>query len=162
MITEALKEFGVTEDPGKANDETILGWAKELGDKAIGWHYGEDSIPWCGLFVAIVAKRAGKDLPYGPLRAKNWAAFGKSTKTPFLGDVLVFSRNGGGHVGLYVGEDKECFHVLGGNQSDQVNITRIPKSRLFSARRTPAKSSLPPSAKPYWVNAVGQISSKEV
>ena len=35
-----------------------------------------------------------------------------------LGDILTFKRNGGGHVGLYVGEDKDCYHVLGGNQGN--------------------------------------------
>jgi hypothetical protein len=53
---------------------------------------------------------------------------------PMLGDVLVFVRNGGGHVGLYVGEDETAFHVLGGNQSDAVNIKRIAKRRLYAAR----------------------------
>ena len=52
-----------------------------------------------------------------------------------LGDVLVFSRNGGGHVGFYVGEDTTHYHVLGGNQSDSVNIARIAKNRLFGIRR---------------------------
>jgi hypothetical protein len=42
-----------------------------------------------------------------------------------LGDVLAFVRNGGGHVGLYVDEDASAYHVLGGNQSDRVSITRV-------------------------------------
>jgi len=39
-----------------------------------------------------------------------------------------------GHVGFYAGEDERAYHVLGGNQSDSVSITRIPKDRLLEAR----------------------------
>src|SRR6478736_511006 len=118
MVQEALKEIGVTEDPGKANDLKIMSWAKEVGDAAIGWKYMADEIPWCGLFMAVVAKRSGKQLPFGPLRALNWAEFGSRSPSPVLGDVLFFKRAGGGHVGLYIAEDKTAYHVLGGNQSD--------------------------------------------
>ena len=30
-------------------------------------------------------------------------------------------RQGGGHVALYIGEDNECYHCAGGNQSDKSN-----------------------------------------
>jgi hypothetical protein len=46
----------------------------------------------------------------------------------------VFSRKGGGHVGFYVGEDKTYFHVLGGNQSNAVNVMRIAKARCVAIR----------------------------
>lgn len=52
-----------------------------------------------------------------------------------LSDVMIFQRQGGGHVGLYVGEDADCFHVLGGNQSAAVTITRIAKARLFAVQQ---------------------------
>lgn len=39
-----------------------------------------------------------------------------------------------GHVGFAVGQDKDYYHVLGGNQSDQVNITKIAKSRCVGIR----------------------------
>ena len=60
-----------------------------------------------------------------------------------LGHILTFTRNGGGHVGIYVGEDTTCYHVLGGNQSNQVNVMRIEKSRLSQARRTAWKIAQP-------------------
>lgn len=53
-----------------------------------------------------------------------------------LGDALTFKRNGGGHVGIYVGEDSTCYHVLGDNQSNMVCITRIEKTRCSGIRRT--------------------------
>lgn len=60
--------------------------------------------------------------------------WGTKAQTPMLGDVLVFKRDGGGHVGLYVGEDAACYHVLGGNQGNAVSIRRIAKNRLIEAR----------------------------
>jgi len=52
-----------------------------------------------------------------------------------LGDIITFRRQKGGHVGLYVGEDTEAFHIMGGNQSDMYKISRVEKSRMFQARR---------------------------
>ena len=43
---------------------------------------------------------------------------------------MVFTRAGRGHVGLYLGEDATHFHILGGNQTNNVSITRIAKVRL--------------------------------
>jgi uncharacterized protein (TIGR02594 family) len=130
MLVEALKLYGITEKEGAANNTIILSWADEVGLLAT---YTADSIPWCGLFIGVVAKRSGKALPVNPLWARNWARWGEMC-APELGAVLVFVRDGGGHVGLYVGEDRTHFHVLGGNQSDQVCIRRIEKDRLLASR----------------------------
>ena len=87
--------------------------------------------------MAVVAKRAGKPVPKMSLRARAWVKFGKRSRKPSLGDVLVFWRgspNGAsGHVGLYVGETRHFFYVLGGNQSDSVCITRIARARLLGS-----------------------------
>jgi hypothetical protein len=50
------------------------------------------------------------------------------------GAVLVFEREGGGHVGFYVGEDGTSYHVIGGNQGDAVSVARIAKTRLVASR----------------------------
>jgi hypothetical protein len=59
-----------------------------------------------------------------------------------IGEVLVFKREGGGHVGFYVGEDATRFRVLGGNQSNSVSETWVSKNRLY-ARRWPSTYPLP-------------------
>ncbi len=62
-----------------------------------------------------------------------------------MGAVMVFWResrqSGKGHVGFYVGEDKDAYQILGGNQSDSVCLTWVSKSRFLSAHwpRTAAK-----------------------
>lgn len=152
MLVEALNLFGVSEKEGDADNPEILKWAKEIGYKN---EYTHDSIPWCGLFVAVVAKRAGKSLPNNPLWARNWSHWG-AVCAPELGAVLVFSRGTGGHVGLYVGEDNHCFHVLGGNQGDSVCITRIEKSRLIAARCM--YKHKPKNVRPVRIIGVGDVS----
>lgn len=134
ILQEALKEYGVKEVSGDANNPIILRWASEIG----GWvfqYYKADSIPWCGLFVGVCAKRAGYPHGQSLLSSKDWLKWGDKVERAGLGDVLVFIRAGGGHVGFYVGEDKEAYYVYGGNQSDMVGFTRIAKTRLAGIRR---------------------------
>lgn len=156
MLVEALKLYGTKEVIGSGDNPIILEWAREIGVS-----YSHDETPWCGLFCGVVAKRAGKELPKAPLWALDWRDdFGHSVSAPMLGDVLVFSRAGGGHVALYVGEDASCWHCLGGNQGDAVSITRIPKTRQHWARR-PAYTAQPANVRVVHLAASGKISTKE-
>lgn len=158
MTQEALKLLGVVEGAGAADNPTILAWANELGLKNV---YTHDAIPWCGLFMALVATRAGKTPPTNPLWALNWAKFGTEEGQPRLGDVLVFARSGGGHVTQYIAEDHSYFHCLGGNQGDRVCIERIAKVRLYAVRR-PLYHIMPVSAEPFLVSSGGApISTNE-
>lgn len=131
-LLKAVELLGVAETVGSRHNPVIMGWAKELGLHDV---YTADEIPWCGLFVGVAMKRAGREPVKDPLWALNWSKFGVAVSTPMLGDVLTFKRNGGGHVGLYIGEDDTAYHVLGGNQDNAVCIKRIAKSRLYAARR---------------------------
>ncbi len=158
MIVEALKLYGTLEAPGSKSNPTIVGWAKEVG---LTDTYSTDSIPWCGLFMAVIAKRADKKIPSMPLRALSWANFGIDTPVAMLGDVLTFTRKGGGHVGLYVGEDDTCFHILGGNQSDKVTITRIAKTRLYKIRRPIYAIGQPLNVRKIILSSDGAISTDE-
>lgn len=118
----------------------------------------------CGLFLAEICKRAGlvtNLTPKESLWALNWSKFGTKQPVAMLGDVLTFKRNGGGHVGLYVGEDDVCYHILGGNQSNMVNITRIEKSRLNSIRRTNWKLKQPINVRVIKLESNGIISKNE-
>jgi uncharacterized protein (TIGR02594 family) len=138
-IKQALKMYGTAEVPGNGNNQIILNWAAEV-EKATGLPhlgYTDDSIPWCGLFAALVCSRAGyaDQIIKTPLWAPSWVAFGDASPIPSFGDVMVFSRNGGGHVSFYVGEDADYYHILGGNQSDMVDIMQEPKSKFTGARR---------------------------
>jgi cell wall-associated NlpC family hydrolase len=78
-----------------------------------------------------------------------------------LGDVLTFKRDGGGHVGIYVGEDDKHYHVLGGNQGNSVSISRIAKTRLYKARRTTWKIAQPANVRVVKLEAKGVITTNE-
>lgn len=161
-ITEALALHGVAEVVGKGSNRTIMGWRDELnlaGVRITG--FSDDDIPWCGLFAAIVAHRAGKAVPENPLWARNWAKFGVPQERPGLGDVLVYERaGGGGHVNYYIGEDTHAYHGIGGNQANRANITRIAKSRCIAVRR-PIYSHAPASVRPFQLAAAGALSRNE-
>ena len=134
-MREARRFMGLKEIAGAKSNPTIMGWAKRLG----GWvanYFTNDDIPWCGLAVAhwIGVTLPSEPLPTNPLSALAWAKFGSAQSVPALGAVMVFGRKGGGHVGFYVGEDPACYHILGGNQSNSVSITRIEKGRLEAIR----------------------------
>ena len=156
-LLKALELYGVTETVGSKNNPVIMGWAKELGLEST---YNADSIPWCGLFAAVIMHRAGRPVVDKPLWALNWNNFGVKVGQPMLGDILTFSRSGGGHVGIYVGEDSIAYHVLGGNQGDKVCVTRIGKDRLSQARR-PAYNSQPTNIRKIVLSAQGALSKNE-
>lgn len=162
-IQEGLALHGVKEVVGKGSNATIIEWRDELnqnGCKIAG--YSDDDIPWCGLFAAIVVFRArgASEVVKEPLWALNWASYGVKSPRASLGDVLAFKRPSGGHVGFYIGEDASCYHVLGGNQSNQVSITRVQKNRCVAVRRPPYRNQ-PASVKPCHVSAEGEVSKNE-
>lgn len=156
MLQIALALLGTTEVAGAGSNPVILGWAAELGVAKLGTNYTSDSIPWCGLAMGIVAQRAGKVPPKVLVRALAWASFGEDSPRPSLGDVLVFTRSGGGHVGLYVGEDATCYHVLGGNQGNRFCIARVPKKMLYDCRR-PTYTNQPANVRPIQRAATGKV-----
>jgi uncharacterized protein (TIGR02594 family) len=163
-IRIGLDNIGVQEVVGKGSNKTIMAWRDELNQAGVRISgYSDDDIAWCGLFAAIVSYRrmkAAGEVVKDPLWAKNWAKYGIKSPQAGLGDVLVFSRNGGGHVGFYVAEDSSAYHILGGNQSNKVCIARISKDRCIAVRRPPYKV-VPVSVKPYSVKASGVISTNE-
>jgi uncharacterized protein (TIGR02594 family) len=131
---EAWRLIGVDEDVGAGSNRMILKWAEDLDIP-----YGDDEIPWCGLFVAhcIGSQLTDEALPTNPLGARNWGRFGDHV-SPQPGAVMVFWRESmnsyKGHVAFYSGEDDSHYHVLGGNQSNTVSVTRVSKQRFIDSR----------------------------
>lgn len=132
--------LGVKEIPGKGSNPRILEYA-EFAMSETSFSFSDDDIPWAGLFVAWVVAQSGVDkslIPKKLLTNRSWLEFGKPTDSPRKGDIVIFwrgSRNGTkGHVGFYQSEDEEVIRVLGGNQSNAVSITRIPKKHLLGYR----------------------------
>lgn len=133
-MVEAKSLIGTDEWAGNANNPVIMNWAKDLDQ----W-YPADSVAWCGLFVAHCMAVGAPDEPqdFNRLGAREWTKFGEK-KDPMYGAIGVFWRvspnSWQGHVGFLVGQDSSTYHILGGNQSDSVNVTRISKNRLLEFR----------------------------
>jgi len=134
-LIEAYNLIGTQEEPGLGSNEAIIGWGKRLRI-----NYSDDEIPWCGLFTAhcIGSQLPQEPMPINPLGARNWSKFGVPCSHPQLGAIMVFWRGSPdgwkGHVGFYWAEDKTCYQILGGNQSNSVSIARIKKERLIEPR----------------------------
>lgn len=122
---------GVREVRGPRHNPTIIRWLERLN----AW-WSNDEVPWCGVFCAAVMQEAGLPYPKLYMRAKAWSDYGALLRPDRLapGAILVFDRKGGGHVGFYVGEDAGFYYVLGGNQSNAVNVMKLGKSRLVASR----------------------------
>ena len=135
---------GTREYTGGADNPVILEWARFIGEKypemrSYCAQYDHDAIAWCGLTVAYCMAKNGIRPVFGKsenkrfLWADAWRAFGVRLDKPKLGCVMVFARNGGGHVALYEGEEGNDYLIRGGNQSDAVNLMRMQKSKFTAA-----------------------------
>jgi uncharacterized protein (TIGR02594 family) len=127
----AHESVGLKEVVGPKHNTKIQAWLSKLG----AW-WNDDETPWCGTFVAHCLREAGHPIPKHWYRALGWKEYGSNLRPTHVceGAILVFSREGGGHVGFYVSEDRFYYRVLGGNQKNSVNIMRIAKSRCVAIR----------------------------
>jgi uncharacterized protein (TIGR02594 family) len=128
-IVEGKKVYGLHESRDK---QKLTDWLKSDGQRL-----GDvEKLPWCGDYTETAIKNSLPDEPFtgavgkNPYWARNWLKFGKPVE-PCRYAVIVFSRGNGGHVGFVVGEDDTDYYVLGGNQSNMVNVTRISKDRFL-------------------------------
>lgn len=124
-IAEA--ERGVKEIRGSEAHPRIIEYHATTKLKATS-----DEVPWCSSFVNWVMSQA-KYPTTKSAAAKSWADYGRET-IPHVGAIAVFRRTGGHHVGFYVGETQTGIRVLGGNQSNEVNVRLYRKSDLVGFR----------------------------
>lgn len=94
---------------------------------------------WCAAFVNATLQQAGYE-GTGSNMARSFMEWGQPVDQPQRGDLAVFTRgdpNGPfGHVGFFDGYNEDgTIRVLGGNQSDAVNIASYDPSRLLGFRR---------------------------
>lgn len=174
MIVEGILLLGIKEIKGTKSNPVILKFAEDIGVKNI---YKNDDTSWCALSHNAIALRAGKKIfgykdPYDLLRAlafqKQGAEINKddwqivAPDNAVLGDSLIFKRPGGGHIGIYIGESKTHYIVMGGNQNNEYSFTRIDKKRLVAVRRPTYKIAMPGAVKKYFLENSGvPITSNE-
>jgi uncharacterized protein (TIGR02594 family) len=142
-MQHAIAELGVTRIPGPDNNSRIMEYARFVGLQAT-WNNFDEDVPWQGLFVNFVLKKAGYDqFPSSPLAARAWKEWGVELDKPKFGALAVFWRispaSPTGLVGFVVEEDESSISILSGNQNDAVGIAKVPRSQLLGLRMPPTK-----------------------
>ena len=156
-LVEARRHVDVAEVPGPRHNPVIQSWLHKLR----AW-WNDDETPWCGVFVAACMDTAGIALPKYWMRAKAWADWGSRLSAPVAGCIVVFERQGGGHVGFVVGRTaKGNLMVLGGNQGNRVSIAPFDRARAV-AYVWPSGVPLPEHTALAVIDATGlQLSTNE-
>lgn len=153
-LDEAAKFIGLREIKGPQHAAEILKFWKDIKRGGIK----DDETPWCAAFVGSMLERSGVQSTRFE-SARSYESWGQPLKQPVPGCVVVFSREGGGHVGFVVGQDKDGnLQVLGGNQKDMVRVATFPRIRA-TAYRWPAGMPIPAANLP--VMAAAEFSTKE-
>lgn len=138
----ALGYYGTKEIKGAVDNPTVV---KMFADVGHSW-VKDDKTAWCAAFVGSCLEQAGIKSTK-KLNARSYLTWGDATDKPTVGDIVVFWRgkkNGWqGHVGFYINETQTHINVLGGNQSDMVNIQPYSKERLLGYRAV-KKTLTPP------------------
>ncbi len=133
LLKAALKYYGEKEIKGGFNTR-IMEWIKYY----FPWATDDSQYAWCSIFMNTIAKECELEYTDSAL-ARSWLKVGYEVYTPQVGDVVIFWRkekqSKWGHVGLYVNENDKYIYVLGGNQSNGVNIKPYPKYRLLGYRK---------------------------
>lgn len=129
-LIEARKLVGLREIKGAQHAPEIVQMWRDIKRGGIK----DDETPWCAAFVGAMLERAGiRSSRFES--ARSYLDWGHLLALPVVGCVVVFTREGGGHVGFCIGRDKAGnLLVLGGNQSDAVNVKAFPVSRVTGYR----------------------------
>lgn len=143
-LAEAQKHIGTREIPGVNHNPLIVRMWKAIKRGGIK----DDETPWCAAFVGFCLENVGI-VSSRFESAKSYMTWGMYQKSPCVGSIVVFNRDGGGHVGFVVGRTpKGELLVLGGNQGNEVSIRAFPLDRV-SGYRWPAAVPMPAGELPY-------------
>ena len=129
--------IGTVEGPGPADNPVVMEMYASVGHDWVE----HDSVAWCAAFVGHCLERAGLRSTR-KLNARSYLDWGVPVDLADAqeGDVVIFSRGDPsgwqGHVGFFVRKvGASTIEVLGGNQSDAVNIKRSSTRNLLGVRR---------------------------
>jgi len=132
-MLNAQSKLGTKEIVGRRHNKDVLKFHQATTLKAT-----TDEVPWCSSFVCWVLEKSGIPSTRSA-RAKSYVNWGRQTDLRY-GAVVVFNRGNDkakGHVGFYVSEDKMkpgYIKILGGNQSNSVNVSSYPIDSIAAIR----------------------------
>ena len=142
----AKAEVGTVEW-AKGDNPKVVAYFKDCGNPGVM----DDVTAWCAAFVGAMLRRAGVKST-GALNARSYLDWGTpvNRKNALPGDVVVFKRGNSswqGHVAFFVKDRGALIDVLGGNQSNAVNVKGYQAAALLGIRRPP-KATAKPAAPP--------------
>lgn len=122
----AKNEIGVKEIIGEQHNSRIIEYHSTTLLKA-----SNDEVPWCSSFVNWCMNQAGCKITKSA-SARSWTKYG--IKTPLTyGSIVIISRGNDprfGHVGFVTRFTSDRVWLLGGNQSNEVNIRSFKTDRI--------------------------------
>lgn len=119
------------------NNPKVVAYFKDSGNAGVK----DDETAWCAAFVGAMLKRAGLK-GTGKLNARSYLEWGTPVdrKDAKPGDIVIFKRGNSswqGHVAFFVKDRGALIDVLGGNQSNAVNVKGYQSAALLGIRRAP-------------------------
>lgn len=132
----ARQEIGTKEYPGDGDNPEVVKYLKSVDSLSIDLQRNDET-PWCSAFVNWCMEQVGASRTERA-NARSWLSWGQKVTSPTPGVVVILWRGSPesweGHVGFFVRATEKYVYLLGGNQSDQVNIARYPKNRVLEYR----------------------------
>lgn len=137
IMRAVCSQYGIEEWAGSAHNPEVLKYFKAAGHSTVK----DDETSWCAAKMNWIALQAGCKRTMS-LLARDWLKLGQTVAleqaVPFL-DYAVFWRvkpdGWQGHVGPYIAHNHKVVYVMGGNQSNRVNVTGYPRTQLLGIRR---------------------------
>lgn len=143
LYSLAQRYIGMALERQGAADHPLIQWWLSLCGYGLDVH---DEVPWCSAFVNGLAWELR--LPRSKsAAARSWLTVGTPVDTPICGFDLVVYRRGPapqpgpeviqapGHVNIFGAFDGESVLGIGGNQGNNVSLTRMPKTAVLGYRR---------------------------
>lgn len=118
LLNIAMAELGIREESGRQhNNPRIIEYHSVTTLNAT-----TDEIPWCSSFVNWVVIEAGH-VPTRSAMAASWKFWGNRLRRPKRGCIIGYVKDDGtGHVGIFLGETRGLYKIIGGNQNDAVAV----------------------------------------
>ncbi|MCA1408085.1 TIGR02594 family protein [Ensifer sp. IC3342] len=93
--------------------------------------------PWCGYFMGMIVRKAGRQPPKSYSFASSWRQFGAPVRLSSArpGDVIVVRTGRGYHVGILSALSNSTAQLIGGNQSGRVQLSQFSRRQVVAVRR---------------------------
>lgn len=128
-LAKALQEYGISEIAGIKNNPRIIEYHSKTSLEA-----KDDETSWCASFLTWCLENSGYKSTKSAW-ARSYLKYGIKLDQPIPGCIVIYDRgNGFGHVHFYLYSKGDNHYGVGGNQSDEVNVSAYGKSRVLGYR----------------------------